>query len=225
MKLKTLLLVTPLLLLFNTTTFSQELCKALISIDNCNFISGIENYFKVVAQQEKEIGLNQIKAVFKSYDSSDEIEIEIRESSSNYFIINPNSLGMIKIEISLEDAVEYKWFHIKPLKAVGRLSKYTANHETKISAGEFKAQKGITANVECCGYDARLKVISYELIRIGSSGTVERGFNGGGKFKRKVKSIISRASSGDLFIFRKIYYKSLRSEEIQRLEDMTFEIK
>ena len=112
---------------------------------------------------------------------------------------------------------------VKPLEAVCRLSRYKANAESNIPKGEFKAQMGIAAYVECCGFDARCKMISFEVIRIPANEISSRAINNGGKFEETTLKLIHQAEAGDLYIFRNIYYQCPSTEK-QRSEDMILEI-
>ena len=80
------------------------------------------------------------------------------------------------------------------------------------------------ASIAVCDIDGKYKVLGFEIIRISNKNEAERCINKGGGFGEKTREIIKKAQSNDIFIFRKIKYKSPYSEKPQRLDDMIFEI-
>lgn len=196
--------------------------KSILSIENQYLIAKVNNPIRIVAQQEEPVSISQLSATFQRYDSEKET-IEVVEGKG-YFIINPDSIGTVKIHITVGDTVETKILRVKPIEAVGRLGRHKANSDTKIGVGEFKAQMGIIANIECCGFDARCNVLGFQTIRISNRNQVERRINKGGRFEEDTREIIIKAESGDIYIFRQIKYRCPGSERSQRLDDMIFEI-
>lgn len=217
-----------LILIFLTTRYSicfgqvGKHLKSIISIENQYLIAKVDNPIRIVAQQNEPVSINQLNATFQGYDSEKE-PIEILEGKG-YFIINPDTIGIVEINIRIRDTIETKFLGVKPIEAVGRLGRYKANTDKKIGVGEFKPQTGIIANIECCGFDARCKVLGFQTIRISNRNQVERTINKGGRFEEGARGIIMKAESGDIFIFRQIKYKCPGSGESQRLDDMIFEI-
>lgn len=201
-----------------------EPLKSMISIENQYLIAKVDNPIRIVAHQKEPVSLSQLNATFQGYDyDSEKNPIEIVEGKG-YFIINPDSIGIVEIHITVGDTIEIKTLRVKPIEAVGRLGTYQANSDTKIGAGEFKAQLGIIANIECCGFDAKCSVFGFQTIRISNQNQVERRINKGSRFEEETREIIMKAESGDIYIFRQIKYKCPGSKKPQRLDDMTFEI-
>jgi hypothetical protein len=199
-----------------------EPLKSMLSRENQYLIAKVDNTIRIVAQQKEPVSLSQLNATFQGYDSEKE-PIEIIEGNG-YFTINPDSIGIVEIYITIGDTVEIKTLRVNPIEAVGRLGRHRANSDTKIGGGEFKAQMGIIASVECCGFDARCNVLGFQTIRISNRNQIERKINKGGGFDEETREIIMKAESGDIYIFREIKYKCPGSEKPQRLDDMIFEI-
>lgn len=208
----------------NSIVFGQrgEPLKSMLLIENQYLIAKIDNPIRIIAQQKEPVSISQLTATFQGYDSEKE-PIEIVEGKG-YFIINPDSIGIVEIHVTVGDTVETKILRVKPIEAVGRLGIHKANSDTKIGVGEFKAQMGIIANIECCGFDAKCSVFGFQIIRISNRNQVERIINKGGRFEEETREIIMKAESGDIYIFRQIKYKCPGSEKSQRLDDMIFEI-
>ncbi len=196
--------------------------KSIVSIENQYLIVGVDNPIRIIAQQNEPVSINQLNANFQVYNSG-KVPIKIVEGEG-YFIIRPDTIGIVEINITIGDTIVMKTLRVKPIDAVGRLGKYQANTDEKISVGEFKAQMGVVASVECCGFKARCRVLQFQTIRIGVNNEIDRTVNKGSRFDKQTREIILKAESGDVYIFRQIKYKCPGSAKPQRLDDMIFEI-
>lgn len=201
----------------------RESLKSILSIDNQFLFIKSDNPIRIVAQQKEPVSLSQLSATFQKYDSEKK-PIEII-GEKGYFFINPDSIGIVEINIKIADTVETKTLRVRPIQAVGKFGRHTANSDTKIDVGEFKSQIGLVATVEFCGFDAKCNVFGFQVIRISNLNQVERINNKGGRFEEHTREILMKAKSKDIYIFRKIKYKCPGSEGYQRLDDMIFEIK
>lgn len=115
-------------------------------------------------------------------------------------------LGWVEFRVKLSGNIETYTLSIVPLHARCQIGNCSANGSNTIKAVEFIAQRGMVAYLEVKDYNARCKVIDYELLRIGQDGTISRQFNKGAAFETPSKAIIQQASAGDLYIFRNIHY-------------------
>lgn len=211
-----------LFLFFLPFAKSQTPQKVLITFGNNEVYAQIRNVFSVVAQQNKPVSADQLSATLEYYDGpSRPLEIQ---AGNGYFFIRPDSIGRIKISVQLADTLEVKMFRVKPIKAVGRLSRHKGNGEEKIGVGEFKAQMGIIANVECCDINAHCTVLGYQVIRVGFDKSLDKHINVGARFDNTTRQIINKAESGDIYIFRNIRYKCPGADRPHRLDDMIFEL-
>ena len=197
--------------------------KSMVSIESGNLIATTDNPIRIVAQQNEPVAMSQLRATFQVYDQEKK-SISITDRNG-FFIIHPDTIGVVELYITIGDTVETKLLKVKPIVAIGRLGRYKANTDATIDAHEFKTQFGISANVECCGFDAKCKVLGFQLIRISPQNQVERVVNRGGRFEKQAIAIVRGAASGDIFIFRQINYRCPATLQAQRLEDMIFEIK
>lgn len=196
--------------------------KSIVSIENQYLIAKVDNPIRIVVQQSEPVSIKQLNATIQVYNS-EKVPIEIA-AGSGYFIIRPDTIGIVELNITIGDTIETKTLRVKPIEAVGRLGRYGANTDEKIGIGEFKAQMGIIANIECCGFDARCQVLGYQMLRVSNRNQIDRTVNKGGRFEEKTREIIMKAESGDIYIFRQIKYRCPGSENPQRLDDMIFEI-
>ncbi|MEO1627610.1 MAG: GldM family protein [Bacteroidota bacterium] len=203
-------------------TQSTKAPKAIVSTELPHLIAHIDNALQIVAQQNDAVRIEQLSATFQAYDASKE-SIEIKGDNGS-FLIHPKAIGTVEIHIAIGDSIEVKTLQVKAMQAVGRLGNHGATSDTKIKAAEFKAQHGIIAQVECCGFDAKCKVEGFQTIRISRQNQAERATNKGARFGAETQKLIEKAVSGDLYVFRQIAYRCPAAKELQRLEDMIFEI-
>ena len=195
--------------------------RALISTKNKYFHVGIDNLFEVVAQQNSPISFEKISAF--QLDGSKRKSIEIRPVNKNY-IIKPDTIGLIEINVDLGDKIKRKVIRVRTLDVEGKLGKYSAITNNKIGIRELNSQYGIIAWIVCCDINGKCKMIEYEIMRINNNNPIERVINKGEKFEEKSKKLLSKAESGDIYIFRKIKYRCPGTNHLQRLHDMIFEI-
>lgn len=206
----------------HTAGWAQAPQKALTSLENRHLLAKIDNPIRIVAQQNDPVSIQQLDATFQPFNA-EKAPIEIREGKG-YFIIRPDTTGLVEIRITVGDTVEIKTLPVKPLEAVGYLGRIKANSDEKMAAGEFKAQMGISAVIECCGFDARCQVLGFKVMRISAEGQTERAVNPEARFRKPAIDMIQKAKPGDLYIFRQIKYQCPGSGQPQRLEDMIVEI-
>lgn len=188
-----------------------------------SFVIGVDNELDIVYAQDEKIVKEDINATFEHYKSKEKRQLEIIEKYGRFFI-KPDSLGVVTLSVKTRDGIKEKRVKTKSLIAVGKLSRYTANHVGKINSGEFRAQAGIYAAVEGYDIDAKCNILNFEIIRISAENTSSRDMNYGGKFEIQSRKLVALAESGDLYIFRNIRYKCPGDNYEKRLIDMIFEI-
>lgn len=187
------------------------------------FLIGVDNPLDLVYAQDEKILKEDISATFENYQTKEKTKLEVFEDRG-YFYIRPHDLGRVTIKVKTKDGLKEKIVNTKLITAVGKLSRYRANHSAKLEKGEFRAQQGIFPAIEGYDIDARCTIIQYEMIRINAKNKVARTINQGGKFESKTRKLITRADSKDVFIFRNILYKCPGDHYERRLGDMIFEI-
>lgn len=222
------LLLVILMMLFKLVCVGQRSDKVIIHTGNCNdLIAGIANYISIIAMQDSALSAKQISAyLITPYDYGQEKKPQELSIEKKYgkFKVQPDSLGVVAFHIKLKDTTVIETVRVKPLQAVCRLSSYKANSEAKIPVAEFKAQLGLIAYVECCGFDARCQMVQFEVLRVPTNELASKTINLGARFEASTRELIHQAQPGDLYIFRNIYYRCPGTES-QRSEDMIFEIK
>ena len=218
-----------LLIVCSNVSLAQESDQLFIEVltdekNGNDFVAGIYNYFKVYVREGEAVRLDQIEARFIT--TEDYLEdrpgnpIEVREKGGRFFI-HPKEIGIIELQINRKEGIEKQAIGVVPIRAVCYLG---GKKSGAISAKEIAAQKGIIASIECCGFDARCKVMSYELIRISRKNKAQKIVNEGAKFNETALRIIQKAKAGDIYIIRQITYRCPATETL-KAEDMFFELR
>ena len=186
------------------------------------FIAPFNNPFRVVAQQDHPVTVDQLAATFTSTNNiTRQVKIE---AGDNYFRVNCDSLGKLEISIKLKDEIVKRTFNVVPMPAIATLGSFVAGEDFTMGRGEFMAQRGLRARVDCCDYDAACEIDNYEIIRITKDGHVFKRKNIGGDFDNTTRIIISKTQTGDIYIFRNIFYKCPLETRPNRLHDFTLNI-
>lgn len=186
---------------------------------------GIENKISIVAQQEMPVSPDQVRAVFYPYSTKgDSIEVSL-EWKYDAFHYVPKEAGRLGITVTTDSGSRTQFFYLKPIEAVGRLSKYDGQGHTVIPAVEMQAQSGIRASILNLGIDALCAIEDFELIRVNANGGSQKVSNIGARFVPHTLALTGKAQSGDLFIFRNIRYRCPGAVEPQYLPHMIFEIR
>jgi GldM C-terminal domain len=209
-------------LLLNTAIYAQKPSQILIQTEYKQVIVGQDNRIEIVTQQCKPIGKNDVTATFQVYDKKTE-PLEVKENNGR-FTIKPPAIGEIILYITTDSGIVTKILMSHYMTAVGYFGGRRANSHQKIGAGEMKAQEGVDARVECCGYDAKCKVIDFELLRISTNGKSFKNMNMNGQFDEKSQKIIQQTQKSDIYVVRNIRYRCPGMPAPEFLEDMTFEI-
>jgi hypothetical protein len=203
---------------------AQEGDRSMVSFHNDRVFVGIRNHFGVVAQQLGPVRLDQLSAVLLTYGEEEEpppISLKIQQDG-NRFTIRPEQVGIVNFTIQLADRQERYSFHTKQLDTVARIGGKTGG---LVPAIVLKAQRGVYAIVEGYDYCGSCKIISYEIIRITSDHHAEFVVNQGSNWEPETAELISKAQSGDRYIFDKIVYRCPGNTENQLAETLSFELK
>ena len=156
---------------------------------------GIDNPVSIVAQQDRAISLDQLRV------SGGAIA---KTGTAGHFIVRPDAVGELTIVVQLgkeEIPFKYKVVRVGPL-----VPRFGAQYPdgTTLRQGAFKAQAGVAAVLECCGFDVKCNVESYFITRITLSGTAETAINAGARFDSSGRTLIDKAMAGDTYIFSNI---------------------
>ena len=215
-----------LILLIPIAIFAQKSKKVLIEFTDGNLRVGIDNYMTIVAQQDKPVSIDQVKAYLYTmhhfYYENTEPYPQVIEEKYGQFMINPDSLGAIEIHVELESGVEIIHVRAKPLTVICSVG--SIEHNESVTSSRMKSQEGIIASVSCCGLYAQCKVLDFEILRISKKNRVKRSYNKGSRFEETSLKLLQKAKVGDAYIFRKIRHRCPGNDE-PPFDDIMVEIR
>lgn len=130
------------------------------------------------------------------------------EKIGNFFVVQPPSIGQLKIVVTLNNQEFEHKLHVKAIPTVVSFTGY-GQTKVKMTPARFKVQQGVMAYVdyEKTGLCARCVVDSFELWRINSNNEVEKRHNSGARFDEETRGLIDKAMSGDVYIFQDVAYR------------------
>ncbi len=184
-------------LLFLNSIDHQTGPVVAIQVDQCNQLyAGVVNPITVLVQQEKAVSLDQITATGCTITGKD-----------GHFFVNPKSPGEIKLTIKTAKGDANFKYRVVPVGPVLALLGAQYRDGSQMGNGEFKAQGGMAAMIDCCGFDARCDVVSFTMMRISKDNKVERVENTGARYGSSAQKIVQNAGSGDTYVFSHILAK------------------
>lgn len=184
-------------LLFLTPVDHQTGPVVAIQVDQCNQLyAGVDNSITVLVKQENAVSLDQVTAGGCTITGKD-----------GHFIVKPKSPGELSLTIKTAKGDASFKYRVVPVGPVEALLGAQYRDGSQLGNGEFKAQGGIAASVNCCGFDARCEVVSYTIMRISKDNKVEKAENTGARYGNSAQNIVQNATSGDLYVFSRILAK------------------
>jgi hypothetical protein len=187
-----------------------------------NLLINLDNAILCVAQQSTPVKLNQLSNIFYS-GSGNSYPIEIHGNDGNFWV-HPDSLGVLEITLQTNLGNVYKHFKVIQAPAIGYIDSKNGDGTSKFNVNEFKNQIGLIPVLEGYGFDAKCRILKFNVMRISSNGRVFKATNNDRRFNNEVLWLIRKAKSSDIYLFRNIEYKCPGNITIQRIRDMIFEI-
>ena len=209
-------------------TLDAQIPNVLALAPYGQFIANMDNYVFIVMQRDEPLKAEEIIAEFSRVRYGPVIDtLDVMENGEGFTIRSNQQIGWVKFKVKWQDTVLNALsppILIRYIPAVAKLSNHRAGEDKSMPAGEMKAQFGLYCAIECCGFDAKCTIESFEMYRISKDNLAERTFNKGPVFQEEAKRILANTQPGDLFLFRKIFYLTPGTPFAQPAEDMTFVI-
>lgn len=184
-------------LLFLTPVDHQTGPVVVVQIDQCNQLyAGVDNAITVLVQQEGAVSLDQVTA--------DGCRITGR---NGHFYVNPKSPGELALTVKTAKGDASFKYRVVPVGPVLALLGAQYRDGSQLGNGAFKAQGGMAAMLNCCGFDARCEIVSYTIIRVSKDNKVERAENTGARYGNSAQKIVQNAGSGDTYVYSHILAK------------------
>ncbi len=105
-------------------------------------------------------------------------------------------------------------------------AKLGLNEGGTMSNGEFRAQRGVIADLENFDFDAKCNIAGFNLVRVARRDDPESALNVGGTFGADAKRLISQAKPGDRYFFENVKAKCPGDTgPARKINDLVFSIK
>jgi hypothetical protein len=169
------------------------------------FVPSMENHFTVVSTQIKPVTLDQIN-VFSAAGSTLLNELKVQSTGTSEFMVVPDAeFPTIGFVVQLEDFTDTAFFSnaLPDLQASIGL----ALLDGEIDREQLSNRAYLMVYINCCGFDAKLPIVEFEVMRLAQGGKYFISKNIGGKFEEDALELLKHAQSGDEYIFRDILVK------------------
>jgi len=139
-------------------------------------------------------------------------------------VTRPTKKGeFAKVNVSAPGMNAYKDFRVKripdPIPMLGK------NRGGSMGNGEIKAYSGLRADLSGFDFDAKCKIVGYNLLFAAKRQDIVRVVNAGQAFNADAKRLIGKASPGDKFLFDNIKCKCPGDAASRQLGQMIVSIK
>lgn len=186
---------------------------------------GVDNPISIIAEGEASLQLEQVSVGGFAGVENDSLAgsngATITGGNGN-FIVRVDSFGIVDFNVKTKSGLVYKGLLATPVP-VG--VSFGLSRGGQMSATEFKAQKGLLAVVECCGFDASCSIVEFTLFKLNKNNSFEKAKNIGGKLNEASSLLVQSAQVGDIYWFKDITYRCPGSNGLQYAEDIAIEIK
>jgi len=144
--------------------------------------------------------------------------------SNGKYVAKPTRTGEATITVSAPELGTQSFpYRVKripdPIPAIGTL------RGGDVAIGTFKAQQGLIPILEHFDFEARCKVISYEMARSPRSGDVSVLTNQGARYSTTVRRLVDLADHGDTYFVDRIKVKCPGDRASRNLSGIIFRIK
>ncbi len=151
-------------------------------------------------------------------------EVNIIKVSNNKYMVKPNRPGKAKIKVS-GGGLPITTFDYRVKRIPDPLAKLGNKLSGPISPGEFKIYNGIQAHLDQFDFDAKCKIIGYELIRVDKSGDGFVNKNQGDKYNPRTRRLVDAVKRGDKYYFEKVKAKCPGDNQSRNINSLFFKIK
>ncbi|MDX1685086.1 MAG: GldM family protein [Saprospiraceae bacterium] len=97
--------------------------------------------------------------------------------------------------------------------------------EKQILNGVFKAQKGVVAHLDNFDFEARCRIMGFQLVRIAKRQDPEIAINPGGGFNGDAAALVAKAKPGDRYFMENVKAKCPGDAAGRSINDLVFTIK
>lgn len=149
--------------------------------------------------------------------------VELKKTSGGKYIAIPRTPGEATITVSGGGMKPTK-FDYRVKKIPDPVLRLSAKSGGKMTAAEMRIQKGVIPFLDF-DFDARCRVVSFQVARVPKNGDAVFTNNNGGRFEASAQRIIDQAKRGDSYFFNEVYVKCPGDVRRREIPGMVFSIK
>jgi hypothetical protein len=151
----------------------------------------------------------------------------IKRGSNNLYIVNvtkPAPLGQeCEIRVSAQGVEALEKFRVKRIP--DPLAMVSNSKGGEMGLGEFKAQGGVSAQLDDFDFDAKCMIQGFILSHISQNEKVVESSNRGPRYIDESRELINAAKPGDIYTFHNVKAKCPGDAAARKINSMVFKIK
>ncbi len=126
------------------------------------------------------------------------------------------------VNVSAPGLNEKREFRVKRIPTP--VAKLSGNLGGVMSSGEFRAQRGLLADLENFDFDARCEIVGFQLVRVPRRQDPAVETNRSGSYGAEVKGLVDQAKPGDTYYFENVKGKCPGDVATRDLNTLVFKI-
>jgi len=145
------------------------------------------------------------------------------DGTFNVKVTTPTKLGEFAyVNVSAPGLSEKREFRVKRIP--NPVAKLSSSIGGVMSSGEFKAQRGLIADLENFDFDARCEILGYQLVRVPRRQDPQVEANKGGSYGAQAKGLVDQAKAGDTYYFENVKAKCPGDASGRDINQLVFKI-
>lgn len=150
--------------------------------------------------------------------------ISIKNTGGSSYVVNATKPGKSAVNVSGGGLpATSKEFRVKRIP--DPVPKLSGERGGGMPNGVFRAQLGVIADLEDFDFEARCRIISFNLVRVAKRQDPEPSSNSGGRFNDAAQKLVNKATPGDRYFFEEIKAKCPGDITSRDVGSMTFLIR
>lgn len=201
--------------------FEYEVGERSVSVSATKmnvFYTGVDNPITVSAAG---VPSNQVQVSMSGSGGG-----SIKRNSDGTFTVNvttPTRVGeFCYVNVSAPGMSEKREFRVKRIPTP--VAKLSSSIGGVMGAGEFKAQRGLLADLENFDFDARCEILGFQVVRVPRRQDPQIESNKGGGYNAGARSIIDQAKAGDTYYFENVKAKCPGDQAGRDINQLVFKI-
>lgn len=145
------------------------------------------------------------------------------DGTYNVKVSTPTKLGEFAyVTVNAPGLTERREFRVKRIP--NPVAKLSTSIGGVMGSGEFKAQRGLFADLENFDFDAKCEIMGYQLVRVPRRQDPQLAPNKGGSYNADAKGLIDQAKAGDTYYFENVKAKCPGDQSGRDINQLVFKI-